>query len=133
MLKCLDKTRPAERVSARGFVVVALIGIVLLLLSSAGAVLTHAQKVTAGVRGTVSDETGAAIVGAEVTITNTETSLTRTTTTGSDGVYIFPDLPVGQYTVRATQSGFKAGEQIGIALHANDSLTINLALRVGAV
>src|SRR5438046_425992 len=54
----------------------------------------RAQVTTAAVRGTVTDEQGAAIAGADVTITNVETSFNRATTTGSDGVYNFPDLPL---------------------------------------
>src|SRR2546430_1263714 len=93
----------------------------------------RAQVTTAAVRGTVTDEQGAAIAGADVTITNVETSFNRATTTGSDGVYNFPDLPLGHYKIHATHSGFKGSEQTGITLHANDSLVINVGLRVGAI
>jgi hypothetical protein len=93
----------------------------------------HAQVTTAAVRGTVSDEQGAAIAGAEVTITNVETSFNRTVTSGSDGEYNFPDLPLGQFKVRATHTGFRSTEQTGITLHANDSLVVNISLKVGAI
>lgn len=93
----------------------------------------HAQKTTADVRGTVSDEQGAALTGAEVTITNVETGFSRTTMSGDDGVYNFPDLPLGFFKVRATHAGFKSTEQTGIELHANDSLVINISLKVGAI
>lgn len=93
----------------------------------------RAQVTTAAVRGTVSDEQGAALAGAEVTITNVETGFSRTTTAGSDGVYNFPDLPLGLFKIRATHTGFKSAEQTGITLHVNDSLVINISLKVGAV
>jgi hypothetical protein len=93
----------------------------------------HAQVTTATVRGTVSDEQGAAIAGAEVTITNVDTAFSRTATTGGDGVYNFSDLPLGLYKIRATHAGFKSSEQTGITLHANDSLVINVGLKVGAI
>src|SRR5712691_9056226 len=93
----------------------------------------HAQVITAAVRGAVTDEQGAAIAGAEVTITNVDTSFSKTATSGSDGVYIFPDLPLGPYKIRATHAGFKSSEQTGITLHANDSLVINVGLKVGAI
>jgi hypothetical protein len=93
----------------------------------------HAQVTTAAVRGTVSDEQGAAIAGAQVTMTNVETSFSRTVTTGGDGVYNFPDLPLGLFKIHATHPGFKSAEQTGITLHANDSLVLNIALKVGAV
>jgi len=107
------------------FVVVALI-----LLTASGA---RAQKTTADVRGTVTDEQGAAIAGAEVTITSVETAFSRTATSGSDGVFNFPDLPVGVYKMRSTHAGFKSSEETGITLHANDSLVINVGLRIGAI
>jgi hypothetical protein len=104
-----------------------------LVLVLGGAFSARAQVTTADVRGAVTDEQGAAMAGAEVTITNVETSLSRTITTGSDGLYNFPELPLGLYKIRVTHSGFKSSEQTGITLHANDSLVINVGLRVGAV
>jgi len=112
-------------------VIISLLAVLVLVLSSAFA--AHAQVTTAAVRGTVTDEQGAAIAGAEVTITNVDTSFSRTAIAGADGLYIFPDLPIGQYKIRATHSGFKSSEQTGIILHANDSLTVNVGLKVGAI
>src|SRR5260370_2316659 len=112
-------------------VIVSLLSVLALVLCTAFA--ARAQVITAAVRGTVSDEQGAAIAGAEVTITNVDTSFSRTATSGSDGVYTFPDLPLGPYKIRATHSGFKSSEQTGIILHANDSLVINVGLKVGAI
>ena len=109
----------------------ALLGVLALVLCTASG--ARAQVLTAAVRGTVTDEQGAAIAGAEVTITNVETSFSRTAITGSDGVYNFPDLPLGLYKIRATHAGFKNSEQTGITLHANDSLVVNVGLKVGAV
>src|ERR1700687_3282038 len=111
--------------------VVSLLAVLALALCSA--IGARAQVTTADGRGTVTDEQGAAIAGAEVTITNVETSFNRTVTTGSDGLYNFPELPLGLYKIRATHSGFKSAEQTGITLHANDSLVVNVGLRVGAV
>jgi len=93
----------------------------------------NAQNVTGSVRGAVYDEQGGAVAGAEVTITNITTNFTRTVTTGSDGVYNFPDLPLGSYKLRATHPGFKASEETGIVLHVADSLVFNVYLKVGAV
>src|SRR6267378_109378 len=112
-------------------VVVSLLAVLALALCSA--IGARAQVTTADVRGTVTDEQGAAIAGAEVTITNVETSFSRTVTTGSDGLYNFPELPLGLYKVRATHAGFKSSEQTGIVLHASDSVVINVGLKVGAV
>src|SRR6266436_5738866 len=83
--------------------------------------------------GGVTDEQGAAIAGAEVTITNVDTGFTRTVTSAGDGEYNFPDLPLGTFKIRVTHSGFKASEQIGIVLHASDSLVFNSGLKLGSV
>jgi len=94
---------------------------------------TYAQVVTATVRGAVVDEQGAAIADTDVTITNVETSFSRTTKTAADGEYNFPDLPLGLFKIRASHGGFKSTEQTGITLHANDRLVVNVTLKVGAV
>jgi hypothetical protein len=106
---------------------------VFLLLLFAVPFAAQAQDITAAVRGTVTDEQGAAIVGAEVTVSSPDTGFSRSAVTGSDGVYNFPDLPLGAYKIRASHTGFKAEEQTGIVLHVADSRVINFALRVGSV
>lgn len=126
------KNRVAFSISntnAKLFVVVLCAMVLALTLAPAG----RAQVTTAAVRGTVGDEQGAAIAGAEVRVTNIATAFTRSTSSGTDGGYTFPDLPLGSYKIRATRSGFKAAEQTGIVLHVNDSLVVNIVLRVGEV
>jgi hypothetical protein len=105
--------------------------LVVLFGSSVPALL--AQEVKGSVRGTVTDVQGAAVAGAEVTVSDPSTAFSRTTTTGSDGVYNFPDLPLGSFRIRVTHAGFKASEQTGIDVHATDRLVFNFALEVGAV
>src|SRR5690348_219134 len=109
-------------------------GCVLLVLFLVGFPLAvQAQVTTASVRGTVTDEQGAAVADATVTITNTDTGLSRTVQSAGDGAFTFPDLPIGPYRLRATRTGFKAVDQTGIVLHVNDNLTFNIALKIGAV
>ena len=109
----------------------ALICLVLLILAVPG--ITAAQLVTAALRGAVTDPQGAAVPDAEVTITDTATTFTRTVTASSDGVYNFPDLPLGSYRLRVSHPGFKAAEWTGIVLHVADSVVINVKLEVGPV
>jgi hypothetical protein len=104
--------------------------VVLLFGLSAG---TRAQDVKGDIRGTVTDEQGAIVTGAEVIVSDPSTGFSRRATSGSDGVYNFPDLPLGNLNIRATHAGFKATETTGIALHAADSLVFNITLKVGAV
>jgi outer membrane receptor protein involved in Fe transport len=76
---------------------------VLLLASSMGFAQATASSV---LQGTVLDKAGAAVVGAEVTITNPATGFSRTVKTGSDGSYHIDPLPVGTYNVRVSMGGF---------------------------
>jgi Carboxypeptidase regulatory-like domain/TonB-dependent Receptor Plug Domain len=94
---------------------------------------TRAQDVKGDIRGTVTDEQGSAVAGAEVTVTEPATGAVRTTNSGSDGVYNFPDLQPGSYSIRASHSGFKATDTVGVLLHASDSLVFNIALKVGSI
>src|SRR5207247_9622121 len=93
----------------------------------------HAQVTTAAVRGTMTDPQGAAVAGADVSITNVDTGFTRTVKSGTDGEYSFPDLPLGTYRIHVTHSGFKAATQTGIVLHDADSIVLNVKLEMGAV
>lgn len=66
-----------------------------------------AQAVSGTILGTVRDGTGAAIPGASVTLTNTDTGLARTVATNAVGEYTAPQLPTGNYTVKGELTGFK--------------------------
>src|SRR5229473_7613674 len=107
-----------------------LIASLVLALSLAPAVF--AQNFTASVRGTVLDAQGAAIAGAEVTITHGDTGYSRGEKTEKDGNYSFQSLPLGRYTLKVTKEGFQAFEEKNIILHVNDSLTFDAQLTVGA-
>src|SRR6266700_245359 len=66
---------------------------------------SHAQD-TGYISGTVTDKSGAAVGGADVVITNTAGSLTRTTTTNADGAYVLAALPGDTYNLAVTAKGF---------------------------
>jgi hypothetical protein len=101
----------------------------ILLLSEA----SLAQRTTADIRGTVSDQTAAVIAGAKVTVTNQATGFTRSANTGSAGTYTLTLLPIGTYTLVVEMSGFKRFEQSNILLTANEIKGINVQLEVGEV
>src|ERR1700758_2648864 len=96
----------------------------LVLLLAAIVLLFAAQGLAqeATIVGTVTDPSGAAVPNASIIVTNTDTGLSRTLSTSSDGQYVAPSLTIGHYTVKATASGFKAGEQSGITLNVNDRI-----------
>jgi len=94
------------------------------------ATAAFAQEAT--IVGTVTDPSGAAVANANITITNNDTGVQRTLPSNGDGQYVAPDLHIGNYTVRATASGFKVAEQKGITLNVGDRTRIDFKLLVGS-
>src|SRR3954451_23607482 len=85
-------------------------------------VLAVAQTVAvAQLSGTVLDESGGALPGVDVTVTQTATGMTRSVVTGGNGEYVFTNLPIGPYKLSAKLSGFSAFEQTGIVLTVGDT------------
>ncbi|HEX5412626.1 MAG TPA: TonB-dependent receptor [Terriglobia bacterium] len=93
----------------------------------------HAQILYGSVAGTVSDQTGAVVPGAAITIVNDNTGFTRNTTSASAGDYRLTDLPGGTYTLTVTAQGFKPIKQTGINVAAGSVNQQNVQLSVGAV
>ncbi|MFL6211792.1 MAG: carboxypeptidase regulatory-like domain-containing protein [Pyrinomonadaceae bacterium] len=94
----------------------------------------HAQTSTVGsISGTVRDEKGAAVAGAEVIIAEGQTGAARTVITDSDGFYSAPSLPVGRYEISTAPQGFKKTISSGVDLHVGDKLVVNLNVEVGQV
>ncbi len=87
---------------------------------------------TASITGTVVDSTGAAIPGAQVTLTNPALGATRTAKSNGSGDYLFAALPVGSYNISVTASGFKKYEAQGIVLRVGDKARANVSMEVGA-
>jgi hypothetical protein len=83
--------------------------------------------------GAVTDEKGAAIVGATVTVTNPATNAQRKTVTDGAGKFFVAQLPASSYTLKVENTGFAPTEVQDIALNVNDQRTINVELQVGAV
>ena len=109
-------SRDPRPLCGRGSWILSLIAIALFLLSVP---LAHAQT-TAQLTGIVQDPSAAVIVGAEVTITQDSTGLSRVVQTNRDGLYAFPALVPDTYTVKVVAKGFQPKEVTGITLHAGD-------------
>ena len=99
-----------------------------LALSSA---LLVAQD-TASITGTVTDQTGASIPNAQVSVTSTERGETRATTTNNTGDYLFSALPVGRYNVSVSAKGFKKYQANGVILNVGEKARNDVRLEVGA-
>lgn len=89
------------------------------------------QAVTATLVGTISDSSGAVVTDAQVTITETQTGVTRRTTTNADGLYSQPYLPPGLYTVEAEKAGFKKVSRQNIQLQVASTVRVDFSLEPG--
>jgi Carboxypeptidase regulatory-like domain len=93
----------------------------------------YAQESHATLLGKVSDQTGAAISGAKIIVTSSETGLSRTVATDNNGDYRVALLSAGKYSLRVESSGFKTGEQSDLVLRIGDERRIDVALTAGQV
>src|SRR5438094_150210 len=90
-------------------------------------------QATAQISGAVQDQSGAVLPGVEVTATQTETGVRRTTVTNETGTYALPNLPLGSYKLEAALPGFRTFVQTGIVLQVNSNPTVKIVLQVGQV
>src|SRR5262245_32585254 len=79
------------------------------------------QSTYGSITGSVTDPTGAAIAGAQVTLTNVATSEKRIQPTGADGLYSFVNLIPGEYRVDIEKEGFKHVGHPGVIVQVNQS------------
>ena len=115
----------------RSLIVLAgLIAIVCLCLSFSAPSL-HAQGYGT-ISGTVADPSGAVVTGASVIAVEVQTGNQTRTVSGKDGRFVFPTLLPSGYTLSVTASGFESYAQTGIVLEADQALTVNLTLKIGA-
>ena len=110
--------------AARGLLSIGLFGLL--------AVPGYTQVSGARITGTVTDSTGAIIVGAQVTIKNTADGFTRELVTNRSGFYSTPNLSPGLYTVAASAKGFKSEVRTGLTLTVSADIEVNLTLAVGS-
>jgi hypothetical protein len=93
--------------------------------------LVLAQSTGGRILGRVSDPTGAVLAGVKVTATNEATGVSRDTLTNSSGDYVFPEVPVGTYTLSFDLTGFKISVRKGVSLDVNQVITLNMTMQVG--
>ena len=104
------------------------LGILLVCVSGA-----WGQTSTVGtVAGIVTDESNAAVPGAEVKITETATNIAQSTVSNTDGRYVFSSIPPGTYNISFTKQGFNSYQVNAQQVDIGQSLTINASLKVGS-
>jgi hypothetical protein len=101
------------------------------LISSFAARLA-AQSTFGAILGTVRDSTGALVIGAQVSLVNTGTTATRTSTTDASGSYAFKNIDVGTYTLTITAPGFEKESLPAIGLTARETRRMDATLNPGA-
>src|ERR1700676_3808567 len=109
----------SKEIVERKFTVGIVFAILTLLFSIFASPPANAQAVGATLSGTVTDESGAVIAGAAITIKNTGTGIERTLTTDAAGFYSAPNLQPGTYSITTTAEGFSPAQS-------------NITLSVGA-
>jgi Carboxypeptidase regulatory-like domain/TonB dependent receptor-like, beta-barrel len=124
--RLLTDTRPAY-ISLRALRA-ALLGVALLLLASPWAI---SQSVYGSLTGTVSDPTGAAVVGAKVTVKGVATGVLATTTTNSSGIYRFRNLLPAVYNVTVSATGFTTETTPNVDVVVNGVAELNAQLKLG--
>ena len=105
--------------------------IILLLLTVCGEALLPGQTATGTILGTVTDESGAVVPDAKVTITSKATGSARALVTNTEGLYSAPALLAGDYEVRAEREGFRTLMRDAQVLAGNDT-SVNFAMSIGA-
>jgi hypothetical protein len=92
----------------------------------------YAQVTTTTIHGTVTDQSGAIVAGAHVTVSNTDTGVARSIDSAADGQYRVEFLPVGPYRIEATAPGFRKFVQSGLVLEINQIARVDAVMQVGS-
>jgi hypothetical protein len=94
---------------------------------------TYSQQITAAITGTVADAAGAVMNGASVTVTDIEHGNIYSTKTIDGGIFNFPHVPIGTYTVKVESPGFETAVQSNVTLVLNQTARLAFKMKVGAV
>lgn len=105
-----------------------LFGICVVLVSSSFLVAQSTGRIS----GTVVDPSGSVITNASVTCISGDTGLTRKVETNQDGLFVFPDLPIGTYTIAAQAQGFETERRENVSLLTGQSLDLRFSLSIGS-
>ena len=107
--------------------------LLLMLLGIFGSSMLLAQSTTGTILGQVTDQSGAAITKADVTVTNTLTGEVHSIITNEQGQYVIPNLEIGVYRIESQPAGFKRTVRDGVTLAVNEQARADLMLQVGKI
>jgi hypothetical protein len=91
----------------------------------------QSQSINGTIRGQVTDASGAAIPGAEITVTNAELGYTKKIASENNGYYVLVNLPLGTYTVTVSKANFSTAKFDQVVLTAGKEATLDSSLKVG--
>lgn len=118
---------PNQRIFAR------LLVFTILFIVAASVSVVRAQTSFGQISGTVSDATGAVVPGATVTVTDSATNQSRSTTTDKNGYYVITNLPVGTHTITVEIANFKKAVRTENELSADERMTADFTLEAGQI
>ena len=104
-----------------------------LIVSTLLPLTMHAQLTVGHITGSVTDSSGAVVVGAQITLTNAGTGVETRTTSTSTGSYTFEQVDPGTYALRVEAKGFSTAVTGGVDVHVQETVTQNYKLAVGNV
>ena len=87
---------------------------------------------TGSIRGTITDTSGSAVANATSALTETKTHISRIAVSNNDGIFVFPDLPIGDYELKVSAAGFATGEFPGLSLVTGHVIDLPVRLSIGA-
>ena len=103
-----------------------------LFLVWATAVLAHSQAINGSISGLVTDNTGAVISEAKITVTDLDRNTVLTALSNDTGLYVVPQVPIGRYRITAEKAGFRTYVLDGFPLAAQQRASVSITLEVGA-
>lgn len=92
--------------------------------------VAFSQTSTASLSGTVSDEQGSIVAGANVVVSDAAKSFERAATTNGNGVFVFTSLPPSSYSIKISKTGFAESQVSNVVLNVNDKSSIKIELKV---
>jgi hypothetical protein len=131
--RAADKVRYPNQFARSNWVLGLFLFVLMVCCGIVSAVPSVAQTTSGTILGIVTDNSGAAVPGANVTLTNVDTEVKNTATSDGNGAYQFVNMPPGNYTVDIEKTGFAHQRSGPAALEVQGSLKIDATLQVGDV